>query len=50
MVLNIGLPEIVGELIGENQDFSESECILTILVFNKIVLGEQLKIKLIGLI
>jgi hypothetical protein len=28
--LNIGSEEIVGELIGEKQDFSESECTLII--------------------
>ena len=48
MELNTGLVETVGEHIGENQDFSESECTITILELKKIVVGAQLTKKLIG--
>jgi len=40
---NIGLPETVGELIGENQDFSESECTAITLVLKLNAHGEPFK-------
>lgn len=48
MECNIGLLETVGEHIGDKVDFSELECTTITLVLKTIVLGVQLKLKLLG--
>jgi hypothetical protein len=45
---NTGSAETVGELTGENQDFSELECTRTIWPSRMIAHGEQSRLKPIG--